>query len=59
MRKLKLELEELAVDTFATLPETAGRGTVGAREEVPTLRTVCSPSLLDSNPTCCPWRCEG
>lgn len=59
MKKLKLELDELAVDSFTIPAGAAARGTVDGHEEIPTLRTVCNPSLLDSNPTCCPWRCEG
>lgn len=54
MRKLKLEIESLAVDTFETAGANGGRGTVDAHVERPTLRTVCDQTLLVSNPTCCP-----
>ena len=55
MRKLKLDLEALAIDSFSTAPEAAGiLGTVAARELQPTLKTVCGSTLLESNPTCCP-----
>jgi hypothetical protein len=54
MKKLKLALEDLAVDSFSTLAETTGRGTVDGREAIPTLRPVCGSTLLVSDPTCCP-----
>jgi hypothetical protein len=54
MKKLKLEIESLAVDTFATADADRGRGTVDAHLVRPTLRTVCDETLLVSNPTCCP-----
>jgi hypothetical protein len=54
MRKLKLNLDELAVDTFPTAADSAAlQGTVDAHEADQTLKTVCG-SLLASNPTCCP-----
>lgn len=53
MTKLKLNLDDLAVDSFQTAArDAAGRGTVDAHE-APTVKTVCA-SLLASNPTCCP-----
>lgn len=55
MRKLKLEIESLAVDTFQTAHCVNDRGTVDAHlhGEDKTLKTLCA-SLLASNPTCCP-----
>jgi hypothetical protein len=53
MRTLRLNPDELAVDTFHTaVHDGAWRGTVGAHE-APTVKTLCA-SLLASNPTCCP-----
>ncbi|MFL5538895.1 MAG: hypothetical protein ACJ8J0_07880 [Longimicrobiaceae bacterium] len=55
MKKLKLDCEALAVDSFPTTRETcAGAGTVHAREWKPTLPGVCDQTLLGTNPTCCP-----
>ncbi len=54
MSKLKLQIEELAVETFETGRETElFRGTVRANE-IPTYKTVCPGTLLATNPTCCP-----
>lgn len=55
MKKLKLEIESLAVDTFETTQHVNGRGTVDAHldGQDKTLKTLCA-SLLASNPTCCP-----
>lgn len=54
MRKLKLNLDDLAVDTFRTAGHGAAwRGTVDGHEAAPTVKTVCA-SLLASNPSCCP-----
>lgn len=53
MTKLRLNPEDLAVETFHTAhADAAVKGTVDAHE-APTLKTVCA-SLLASNPTCCP-----
>lgn len=53
MTKLRLNLDDLAVDTFHTaIRESAWNGTVDAHE-APTIKTACA-SLLASNPTCCP-----
>jgi hypothetical protein len=53
MRKLRLNLDDLAVDTFRTAAHgDSWKGTVDAHEEQ-TVKTVCG-SLLASNPTCCP-----
>jgi hypothetical protein len=55
MKKLKLDLEGLTVDSFATVAApTLHPGTVEAREYRPTLRTVCDCTLLGTDPTCCP-----
>lgn len=55
MKKLKLDCEALAVDSFPTLREAReDMGTVHAREWKPTLPGVCDRTLLASNPTCCP-----
>ncbi|HEX8692104.1 MAG TPA: hypothetical protein VF746_06785 [Longimicrobium sp.] len=54
MKKLKLDLDGLAVDSFATLAGTAHRGTVDGREPRPTLETICGSTWLVSNPTCRP-----
>ncbi|HYH81452.1 MAG TPA: hypothetical protein VEX86_16735 [Longimicrobium sp.] len=52
MKKLVLDLDSLAVDSFSTLA-VDGRSTVAGHELAPTLKTICA-SLLASNPTCCP-----
>jgi hypothetical protein len=54
MRKLKLDLDALAVDSFRTFGAPAWRGTVGSRELQPTLKTFCGSTWLETNPTCCP-----
>ena len=53
MKKLKLEIESLAVDSFETAQHVNDRGTVDAHLDDKTLKTLCA-SLLASNPTCCP-----
>jgi hypothetical protein len=53
MNKLRLNLDDLAVDTFQTAThDAAWKGTVNAHE-APTVKPLCA-SLLASNPTCCP-----
>ncbi|HYR12080.1 MAG TPA: hypothetical protein VEQ60_30120 [Longimicrobium sp.] len=53
MTKLRLNLDDLSVETFHTATrEQARRGTVAAHGEQ-TVKTLCA-SLLASNPTCCP-----
>ena len=53
MNKLRLNLEDLAVDTFHTAArDGAWKGTVNAHA-ADTFKTLCA-SLLASNPTCCP-----
>ena len=55
MKKLRLQVEALAVDSFPTTRETcADTGTVHAREWQRTLLTLCDQTLLATNPTCCP-----
>ena len=55
MRKLTLDLEALAVDSFPTASSAAAAiGTVHAREDQQTLKVVCTISTLATNPTCCP-----
>ncbi|HWK88687.1 MAG TPA: hypothetical protein VNP72_01780 [Longimicrobium sp.] len=57
MEKLRLDLDDLAVESFAVEAEGGpDGGTVEARE-APTLKTLCGTTcgtLLASNPTCCP-----
>ncbi|HEX2077897.1 MAG TPA: hypothetical protein VHG08_09315 [Longimicrobium sp.] len=53
MSKLKLQIEELAVETFETGDTDSFRGTVRGNE-IPTLKTICPGTLLATNPTCCP-----
>lgn len=54
MTKLRLNLDDLAVESFLTATGDAGaRGTVDAHDANATLKTACA-SLLASNPTCCP-----
>ena len=53
MTKLRLNLDDLSVDTFQTAPrDGTWKGTVDAHA-AETLKTLCA-SLLASNPTCCP-----
>lgn len=54
MKKLKLEMESLKVESFETGDETGpGRGTVRGNQ-IPTLKYVCPDTVLRTNPTCCP-----
>lgn len=54
MTKLRLNLDDLTVDTFHTaMPGAAEKGTVEAHGDQATLKNICG-SLLASNPTCCP-----
>ena len=53
MRKLRLSLDELAVDTFQTGgPDVPRRGTVDAHAATP--KIICDISTLKTDPTCCP-----
>jgi hypothetical protein len=53
MSKLRLNLDDLTVDTFHTAGrDRTSKGTVDAYE-ADTFKTLCI-SLLASNPTCCP-----
>jgi hypothetical protein len=55
MAKLRLALDDLAVDTFlAGECATPWRGTVDAHAARTLVRDVCERTLLVSNPTCCP-----
>lgn len=54
MTKLTLDLDALAVDSFATGDAGDGRGTVAGHGLQPTLKTICGSTWLESNPTCCP-----
>lgn len=55
MNKLRLDVDALAVDSFATSANEAhGAGTVHGNAAKPTLATFCDCTLLGTNPTCCP-----
>jgi|GEM_PF-2047920 len=55
MKKLTLDCEALAVESFPTTRDTGGgAGTVHAREWQRTLVALCDRTLLATNPTCCP-----
>jgi hypothetical protein len=53
MRKLKLEIEGLAVDSFHAGPEVREAGTVQGRESVESL-VECVKNTLATRMTCCP-----
>lgn len=54
MKKLKLQAEDLAVDSFHTAADaTAWRGTADAHEATPAI--VCNATAtIKTQPTCCP-----
>jgi hypothetical protein len=53
MNKLRLSLDDLAVDTFQTGDDSASlRGTVNANEA--TQKPLCSFASLKTDLTCCP-----
>lgn len=53
MKKLTLQVEDLAIESFATdAGEQDERGTVHGREE--TLKVICGISTLKTDMTCCP-----
>jgi hypothetical protein len=55
MKKLKLEIDALTVDTFDTGREAGAEGgTVHARGDSRTLKIVCEISTLKTDLTCCP-----
>lgn len=55
MHKLKLDLDHLAVESFATSGQgTHALGTVHARDDQQTVKIVCTISTIATNPTCCP-----
>lgn len=54
MKKLKLEIDALTVDTFDTGREAGTAGTVQAHGDGRTLKVVCEISTLKTDLTCCP-----
>lgn len=57
MRKLKLRIDELAVDSFETLEGSSPPGTVFGRE---TEVEICGSEWGTGQPTCQQWAtCEG
>jgi len=52
MEKVKLSLEELAVESFGVDVE-AERGTVNAQEFAPTARTIQCPCIALTSPAVC------
>lgn len=55
MKKLKLQIDALTVDTFDTGNEArAEGGTVQAHRDSRTLKIVCEISTLKTDLTCCP-----
>ena len=54
MKKLSLNLNDLAVDSFQTADDDAAlRGTVNANEATPAI--VCNATAtIKTQPTCCP-----
>ena len=52
MEKMKLSLEELAVESFGADVEVA-RGTVNANEFAPTARTMECPCIALTSPAVC------
>jgi hypothetical protein len=54
MKKLRLDLDAIAVESFSTLHTAGGRSTVAGHAAQPTLKTFCGSTWLESNPTCCP-----
>lgn len=62
MKKLRLHLEALRVDTFATTPESdRGRGTVDGHQESGFCTPICTFNLTDVTKTCksCVVACLG
>ena len=66
MRKVKLQLQELAVDSFATGEEPGERGTVHGNVKVTDIRYCHSGNscYTDNEPECathwygCTWACD-
>lgn len=55
MKKLKLEIDALTVDTFEPGRKTGGAGgTVQAHGDQQTVKIVCQVSTLKTDLTCCP-----
>ena len=48
MNKLRLNLDELAVETFESAAISEKRGTVEARESPPIARTQCNTECISS-----------
>jgi hypothetical protein len=57
MRKLRLDLDELAVQSFATGETEGGRGTVAAQEVTVLRCNDTGPTGCDINT--CPLSCDG
>lgn len=53
MRKIKLDLSELRVGSFETLPSEAGWGTVHGRQISPTLQLSCNYSAYNTCVVAC------
>lgn len=54
MKKRKLDVDALAVDSFTAGERAGPAGTIGGNQAQPTLKTFCGSTWLESNPTCCP-----
>ncbi|HEX5869873.1 MAG TPA: hypothetical protein VFY65_05650 [Longimicrobium sp.] len=52
MNKLRLNLDELSVETFESTAVAEQRGTVEARELAPTARTICNTECVSSPCVC-------
>ena len=52
MNKLRLDLDDLVVDTFSTGGAAPARGTVEAHED--TYKLICDIGTLRTDMTCCP-----
>ncbi|HET7462363.1 MAG TPA: hypothetical protein VFJ82_14005 [Longimicrobium sp.] len=54
MKKLKLDVDALAVESFTAAERPGVLGTIGGNQAQPTIKTFCGSTWLESNPTCCP-----
>lgn len=55
MKKLRLQVEDLAIDSFATDAERQDeRGTVHGRQGDESFKVICGVSTLKTDMTCCP-----
>jgi hypothetical protein len=52
MNKLKLNVDELTVESFESAAVSEQRGTVEAREKWPTARTICNTECVSSPCVC-------